>query len=184
MLGNLLKKLTTAPPAQVGKRNLERAWRASMNNDMARARACNAEAAAAFRRMLEDDRNAGKRTFPARLAAAGIALLRDGDARTAAGLLDQALAARNTLFPVHAWAGLAHGLLDDRDAALGCWRRFQAVQAGQPVLGKMLSQQVLALERGEIGLPEACDAVQQALLKQDRADFRDGKPFWLSALLE
>jgi hypothetical protein len=91
MLGNLLKKITTPPPFQVGKRNFERAWRASMNNDMKMARHYNAKAAQAFREMFKADIAKGKRTFPPRLAAAGIAILRDGDPATASQLLSKAL---------------------------------------------------------------------------------------------
>lgn len=179
MLGNLLKKITTPPPLQIGKRNLERAWRAAMNNDMDMARQFNAKAAVAFREMLRADQAKGKRTFPPRLAAAGIALLRDGDPKTAADLLAQAVSHQEVLFPVYAWAGLAFGHLGDQDNALRYWNNFQGVQAGQVILNKVVMEQKIALEAGRTDLKSACLAVEQGLLQQDRADFREGRSFWL-----
>ncbi|WP_022661579.1 tetratricopeptide repeat protein [Paucidesulfovibrio longus] len=179
MFGNLLKKITTPPPFQVGKRNLERAWRASMNNDMKMARQYNAKAAQAFREMLEADLAKGKRTFPPRLAAAGIAILRDGDPETASRLLAQALERQETLFQAYSWAGLAFGQLGDAENALRYWNLFQGVQAGQAVLNKIIMEQKIGLENGQIELKSACAEVEQGLLKQDKADFREGKSFWL-----
>ena len=179
MLGNLLKKITTPPPFQVGKRNLERAWRASMNNDMEMARQYNAKAAQAFREMLKTDLAKGKRTFPPRLAAAGIAILRDGDPATASQLLAKALERQETLFQAYSWAGLAFGHLGDTENALVYWNRFQGVQAGQPILNKIVMEQKIALETGRTELKTACSEVEKGLLKQDKADFREGKSFWL-----
>jgi hypothetical protein len=53
------------------------------------------------------------------------------------------------------------------------------VQAGQAVLNKIIMEQKIALETGQTELETACSEVEQALLKQDKADFREGKIFWL-----
>ncbi|MGE4293735.1 MAG: tetratricopeptide repeat protein [Desulfovibrio sp.] len=179
MLGNLLKKIISPPPVQVGKRNLERAWRATMNNDMDMARSFNTKAAQAFLEMLAQDEAKGKRTFPYRRVAAGIALLRNGDPEKAAQLLSRAIADQPVLFPAYVWAGLAYGQLGDAEKALRYWNDFPGVQAGQPVLNKILMEQKSALESGRTDLKTACVAVEQALLKQDRTDFREGREFWI-----
>lgn len=180
MFGNLLKKLSTPPPLQVGKKNLDRAWRATMNNDMDMARRFNTKAAEAFRTMLTIDRDKGKNTFPPRLAAAGIAILRDGDPKTAAPLLALAVASQKILFPAYVWAGLAYAQLGDQDTALKFWNAYQGIQAGQPILNKIVMEQRMSLETGQTDLQNACRAVEEGLLLQDKADFREGRGFWLT----
>jgi len=179
MFKKLLHQLTTPPAHQVGKRNLERAWRAMLNGDMEKARTYNTRAAKAYQEMLAHDQDRGRQTFPARLAAAGISLLRDGNPKEAASLLDQALERQEVLFPAYAWAGLAHGHIGDEGAASRYWKKFSTVQAGQPVLGKILHEQQQALNSNMTSLAEACRAVEHGILKQDKADYREGRGFWL-----
>ncbi|MEF2146134.1 MAG: hypothetical protein V3573_11875 [Desulfovibrionaceae bacterium] len=180
MFGTLLKKLATPPPFQIGKRNLERAHRALLNNDMAQAAEYNTLAAQAFRAMLTQAE--GKPIFPARLVAAGVALLREGDPETAATLLERAVESDRMLLPAMVWAGLAHAMLGRQEQALRHWQAFPGVQAGQVVLDKILKEQVRLLEMTagqKRDLAAACNAVSQALIQQERISHREGKPYWL-----
>ncbi|SKA78090.1 hypothetical protein SAMN02745704_01084 [Paucidesulfovibrio gracilis DSM 16080] len=179
MLGKLWKKLSTPPSSQVGKRNLERAWRAQIRGDMDKAREYNNAAAQAFLSMLDHDKTNGKRTFPARLAAAGITLLRTGNAQDAAPLLREAIQRQNVLFAAYPWAGLAFAHQGEQKTALEYWNNFSAIQAKQPVLGKIVQAQCIELQSDEISLAEAATAIEQGILQQDLADHREGKQFWL-----
>lgn len=156
-------------PYRKGQRNFERGRAAEFRRDFDAAKNYFQVAAEAFDEHIAKKEADGKEVRPSHLTMAGICYTRIGRYEDALRVLDECME-RKEVPDAFLHAGYAAAKMGDADKAVEYWKGYPH-WAGQRVIANTLKEQIKAIRSQDTpDLQGACEAMAQAIFKQDRAN--------------
>lgn len=166
---SFFSKLTS--PSRKGEKNFERGRAAEGRRDFDKAQGYFQTAAEAFDAHLTECRDKGKPVRPSHLVMAGMCYTRLGRDQDALDVLGECLAQKQ-IPDGYLHAGYAAAKLGQADKAIAYWEAYPA-WAEQKIVADALKEQVATVKaHGEAALQPACEAIAEAVFRQDKANTR------------
>ena len=162
------------PPSRRGEKQFERARAAQVRGDDAAALHHFRNGAEAFDRHLQKLDGQGKTARNSHLTMAGICYTRLDRHDDALRVLDEVVG-RKDIPDAYLYAGISAARLGDVERTRRYWEAYPP-WADQRIVANELKDQLRALRKGS-PLKPVCDAVDDAVRRQDLHDRRKIKPF-------
>lgn len=161
-------------PYRKGERNLERGRAAEGRRDFKKAEEYFRIGAEAFDEHIAKKLSDGEEVRPSHLVMAGICYTRIGRYEDALKVLDECIE-RKIIPDAFLHAGYSAAKLGDADKAIEYWKGYPS-WVEQRIIEKTLNAQIKLLRSQDTpDLQGACEAVAEAVLKQDFQNDKDKK---------